>query len=252
MAVFRRGVGARTSALAGALLLASVLPVVAQKAGGTLRIYNTTQPPSASIHEESTIATNMPFMAIFNNLVLSIRKDRATVLTASCPSWRSAGLGMRRAPNSPLAALRRQLARRQALYGQGRAVHLASPQRHRGRVFSAQPAQDLVREPQRGDAERRPRGDLPPGRSRSHRCCRCSPQAFRRFILPRVRPRHAHQARSAPVPSSSPSSRATPPSSLFATPTTGKRGCPISMPSTGALSRAARRAFWPSSPASST
>jgi peptide/nickel transport system substrate-binding protein len=70
MAVFRRGVGARTSALAGALLLASVLPVVAQKAGGTLRIYNTSQPPSASIHEESTIATNMPFMAIFNNLVL--------------------------------------------------------------------------------------------------------------------------------------------------------------------------------------
>ena len=69
MAVFRRGVGARTRALAGALLLASGLPVNAQKAGGTLRIYNTTQPPSASMHEESTIATNMPFMAIFNNLV---------------------------------------------------------------------------------------------------------------------------------------------------------------------------------------
>jgi peptide/nickel transport system substrate-binding protein len=69
MALLRRRVGARTSALAGALLLASVLPVAAQKAGGTLRIYNTTQPPSASMHEESTIATNMPFMAIFNNLV---------------------------------------------------------------------------------------------------------------------------------------------------------------------------------------
>ena len=52
MAVFRRGVGARTRALAGALLLASGLPVNAQKAGGTLRIYNTTQPPSASMHEK--------------------------------------------------------------------------------------------------------------------------------------------------------------------------------------------------------
>ena len=69
MALERRGVVARTSALAAALLVASVLPAGAQKAGGTLRIYNTTQPPSASIHEESTIATNMPFMAIFNNLV---------------------------------------------------------------------------------------------------------------------------------------------------------------------------------------
>ena len=42
-----------------------VSPAAAQKSGGTLRLYNTSQPPSASIHEESTIATNMPFMAIF-------------------------------------------------------------------------------------------------------------------------------------------------------------------------------------------
>jgi peptide/nickel transport system substrate-binding protein len=69
MALERRGVVASRGALAAALLVASVLPAGAQKAGGTLRIYNTTQPPSASIHEESTIATNMPFMAIFNNLV---------------------------------------------------------------------------------------------------------------------------------------------------------------------------------------
>src|SRR5215470_16435966 len=55
--------------LAAQLLVVGVLPAAAQKAGGTLRIYNTSQPPSASIHEESTIATNMPFMAVFNNLV---------------------------------------------------------------------------------------------------------------------------------------------------------------------------------------
>ena len=57
------------SAAAGMVLAAGVLPAAAQKSGGTLRVYNSTQPPSASLHEESTIATNMPFMAIFNNLV---------------------------------------------------------------------------------------------------------------------------------------------------------------------------------------
>jgi peptide/nickel transport system substrate-binding protein len=63
---FRR---AAALALAGPVLVAAGLPAAAQKPGGTLRIYNTSQPPSASIHEESTIATNMPFMAVFNNLV---------------------------------------------------------------------------------------------------------------------------------------------------------------------------------------
>ena len=90
MAVFRRGVGARTSALAGALVLASGLPVNAQKAGGTLRIYNTTQPPSASIHEEFD---HRHQHAVHGDLQqsrpLRSRQSRATGLTASCPSWRS-------------------------------------------------------------------------------------------------------------------------------------------------------------------
>ena len=45
-------------------------PVLAQKSGGTLRISHRDNPPSASIHEESTISVNQPFMAVFNNLVL--------------------------------------------------------------------------------------------------------------------------------------------------------------------------------------
>src|SRR5262245_34238321 len=61
--------GALALALLGLGAVAGAGAAVAQKAGGTLHIYNTSQPPSASIHEESTIATNMPFMAIFNNLV---------------------------------------------------------------------------------------------------------------------------------------------------------------------------------------
>ncbi len=44
-------------------------PAAAQKQGGTLRIYHRDNPPSASIHEEATISTVMPFMAVFNNLV---------------------------------------------------------------------------------------------------------------------------------------------------------------------------------------
>jgi len=44
--------------------------VMAQKSGGTLRLYNSSNPPSGSILEELTVATIMPFMAVFNNLVL--------------------------------------------------------------------------------------------------------------------------------------------------------------------------------------
>lgn len=42
----------------------------AQKQGGTLRVTHRDNPPSASIHEEATISTDMPFMAVFNNLVI--------------------------------------------------------------------------------------------------------------------------------------------------------------------------------------
>src|SRR5215831_3216759 len=45
-------------------------PALAQKQGGTLRIYHRDNPPSASIHEEATITTVAPFMGVFNNLVI--------------------------------------------------------------------------------------------------------------------------------------------------------------------------------------
>jgi peptide/nickel transport system substrate-binding protein len=45
-------------------------PGFAQKQGGTLRISHRDNPPSASIHEESTISVVQPFMAVFNNLVM--------------------------------------------------------------------------------------------------------------------------------------------------------------------------------------
>src|SRR5262245_46413967 len=54
-------------ALAGATAGGHAL---AQKSGGTLRIYHFDSPPSMSIHEEVTISTNVPMMGVLNNLVL--------------------------------------------------------------------------------------------------------------------------------------------------------------------------------------
>ncbi|MBV8394261.1 MAG: peptide ABC transporter substrate-binding protein, partial [Alphaproteobacteria bacterium] len=42
----------------------------AQKHGGVLRIEHMDTPPSASIHEEATVSVVMPFMALYNNLVI--------------------------------------------------------------------------------------------------------------------------------------------------------------------------------------
>ena len=60
------------------------LPALAQKQGGTLRIYHRDNLPSASIHEEATISTVQPFMGIFNNLVLFVgrQQDQADLQAA--------------------------------------------------------------------------------------------------------------------------------------------------------------------------
>jgi len=59
-----------------ATAFAGAAPAFAQKSGGTLRLVHRDNPPSASIHEEATISTNMPFMAVFNNLVLFDPKEK--------------------------------------------------------------------------------------------------------------------------------------------------------------------------------
>src|SRR5215475_8162504 len=64
---------ARTINTTVLLAVATVLsggPAAAQKTGGTLRLFNPTNPPSASIHEEPTVAAVAPYMGVFNNLVL--------------------------------------------------------------------------------------------------------------------------------------------------------------------------------------
>ena len=84
-------------AFAAGTLAAFVLaaaPAFAQKQGGTLRIYHRDNPPSASIHEEATISTVQPFMAVFNNLVVFDQREAAQQRpTPSCPTWPTAGPG---------------------------------------------------------------------------------------------------------------------------------------------------------------
>jgi peptide/nickel transport system substrate-binding protein len=59
-------------ATAFALSLALVLgnAAIAQKPGGTLKMFFFDSPASMSIHEESTLASQGPMMGVFNNLVM--------------------------------------------------------------------------------------------------------------------------------------------------------------------------------------
>lgn len=78
--------------VAGSMVIAgTVMPALAQKSGGTLRIYNTSNPPSASVHEETTIAVVMSFSGVYNNLVYfdptKERNSSATIVPELATSW---------------------------------------------------------------------------------------------------------------------------------------------------------------------
>ncbi|MEZ5815559.1 MAG: ABC transporter substrate-binding protein [Hyphomicrobiaceae bacterium] len=62
-------VGGIVGGVIAAASLSGAPDVLAQKQGGTLRVYQRENPPSASIHEEATISTAFPFSPVFNNLV---------------------------------------------------------------------------------------------------------------------------------------------------------------------------------------
>ena len=59
-------------ALVAAILALSAVsgPALAQKQGGILRVYHRDSPGSASIHEGATYSVNIPFMPVYNNLVV--------------------------------------------------------------------------------------------------------------------------------------------------------------------------------------
>jgi len=90
-------------ALVRQMLLACMLGTLtslgahAQKQGGVLRVLHRDNPPSASIHEEATISTVMPFASVFNNLVVfdpaseQNRLDRIIPELAASWAWSDDG-----------------------------------------------------------------------------------------------------------------------------------------------------------------
>lgn len=64
---------------------------MAQKSGGILKMYHRDNPPSASIHEVATNSTVIPFMGLFNNLVVfdqsKAQNSPATVVPDLAKSW---------------------------------------------------------------------------------------------------------------------------------------------------------------------
>ncbi len=56
-----------------------------QKQGGILRVYHWDSPPSLSIHEEATISTVVPMMAVFNNLVIYKQDEPQNSLRSIVP-----------------------------------------------------------------------------------------------------------------------------------------------------------------------
>jgi peptide/nickel transport system substrate-binding protein len=76
---------------AAALAIASAQAAETPKHGGTLRVEHRDNPPSASILEEATISTVMPYMAVFNNLVTfgtRTNQDRAEdIVPDLAESW---------------------------------------------------------------------------------------------------------------------------------------------------------------------
>jgi len=64
------GIARVLTLLSCALCYFFVVPAVAQKTGGILKFFHRDSPASMSIHEEATISTVGPTMAVFNNLVL--------------------------------------------------------------------------------------------------------------------------------------------------------------------------------------
>ena len=69
-----RALGGVAAATALALTLTAG-SAAAQKAGGTLRVYNPDSPPGLNIYEQATPFGQAPLMAVYNNLILFDQHD---------------------------------------------------------------------------------------------------------------------------------------------------------------------------------
>src|ERR1700686_3259436 len=91
-----RSVQALAAVAALSLLAVSSIALAAEpKQGGIFRIYHRDSPGSASIHEGATYSINVPFMPVFNNLVI-YKQDVAqnsmdTIVPDLAESWAWSG-----------------------------------------------------------------------------------------------------------------------------------------------------------------
>src|SRR5437763_5938799 len=77
------------AAMLGTLCLGAAAE--AQKSGGVLKMPHGDSPASMSIHEESTIVSEGPMMAVFNNLVMfdqhKAQNSLSTIIPDLAESW---------------------------------------------------------------------------------------------------------------------------------------------------------------------
>jgi peptide/nickel transport system substrate-binding protein len=88
MAPNLRALAAANAAIIGML---APEPAFGQKSGGILTVHQFDSPPSLSIHEEVTYATDVPMMGIFNNLVMykqdEPKNSLQSIVTDLATSW---------------------------------------------------------------------------------------------------------------------------------------------------------------------
>ena len=78
--------------LAAAVALFSTAAIAQQpKSGGVLHMYQRDSPASASVHEEATYSTTIPFMSVFNNLVVYKQDEKqntdASIVSELATEW---------------------------------------------------------------------------------------------------------------------------------------------------------------------
>src|SRR6266568_4751464 len=92
-----RSVQALAAGVLSLLAVSSVALAGEGKQGGILRVYHRDSPASASIHEEATYSVNVPFMPVFNNLVIYKQDVAQNSLESIVPdlaeSWAWSGDG---------------------------------------------------------------------------------------------------------------------------------------------------------------
>ena len=115
--------GSRAAAIAAALLAAisTTEPTLAQ--GGILRVHALDSPPSLSMHEEVDAVPARAMMGVFNNLVMFDQHVKQNSLQSIVPDLATGWSWSEDGTHFPIAR-GRQVARWQALYCQGRQMHL--------------------------------------------------------------------------------------------------------------------------------